>query len=494
MIASFPLSKRAVSVVIEPMDPAVHQALERLRQRHPSLLENAKVEKIIVHPGTGPHFGEVRSGPGENPRWIHLYKGKIEEHARSHAVGAPADALAHAIEYAIVGVLAHEAGHMKPEGQMTPEQPFEGEPKAEQVSRETLQRVYPQGLPLAAMVLDHLRWKLVPGAPPAEPDLAFMTAVASGNRRRMVKCALRILRHGGTPAALELQDVAAFNGRRMRLGRIARILGFLSQLTNAEPCDSDFGARLACWQDSHGLEPNGKLDDVTLAAVRAQMPDHRNFPRNFGIVWPGRLFRGGQPDTPDQLAAMRDKLGLRRVVTLNQDMPEIADWCQDLGLEHVQADLAAGRPDEPGWEVLGPDIAEFMLRVPTFVHCRHGMDRTGGVVGACRTARGWPCDLAYREAKSYGFKDRFVDMVDRMAQACRHDTHTHRHPPYDIDVVRRLLEEREEQEVLDATPSDLHYTGLGSSMDNSGYDSGALTVLNPFSRQIPTSLPGGGGR
>jgi hypothetical protein len=287
-----------------------------------------------------------------------------------------------------------------------------------------------------------------------------------------------------------------FNGRYMRR-RLGRILGFLEHLAGCPPCEPGFSEYLARWQEGNGLEPTGRLDDVTVASVRAKMPSISEFPRNFGIVWADKLFRGGQPDNPEQLAAMRDQLGVRRIVSLNEDVPELAGWCDDLGLEHVQASLGGGHPDDEGWSVIGPCIAGFMTRTPTFVHCRHGMDRTGGVVAACRTDRGWPCDLAYREAKSYGFKDRFVDMVDNMAGRCRHDPESHRHPPFDTDMVRRALaemEQEQEQEVLDATPNDIHYTGLGSSMDDFGYDSGALTILNPFSRQVPHSLPGGGGR
>jgi hypothetical protein len=487
-----PLSRRATQIVIEPFDPAVSRALALIREKHGDLLNESKVEKIIVHPGAGPHFGEVRSGPGENPRHIHLFKGRIEAEARKWLQGgAPADALAKAIEYAIVGTLGHEAGHMKSE--QAPQEPFHGEGRAEEKSRETLRRIYPQGLPLAAMMLDHLRRKLVPSAPFAEPDLAFVARVASGDRQAMVRHAMRIFRHGGMPILEEMRAADDFNGRRVRESGPGRILGFLEHLAECPPCEPGFSEYLAKWQAGNGLAPTGRLDDVTLASARARMPSFRNFPRNFGIVWNGKLFRGGQPDNLGQLAAMRDRLGVRRIVSLNEDMPELAGWCGDLGLEHVQASLGGGHPDEEGWSVIGPCVAGFMTSVPTFVHCRHGMDRTGGVVAACRTDRGWPCDLAYREAKAYGFKDRFVDMVDNMALRCRHDPASHRHPPFDTDVVRRALAEQE-QDVLDATPSDLHYTGLGSSMDDSGYDSGALTILNPFSRQVPFSLPGGGGR
>jgi hypothetical protein len=105
---------------------------------------------------------------------------------------------------------------------------------------------------------------------------------------------------------------------------------------------------------------------------------------------------------------------------------------------------------------------------------------------------GWPCDLAYGEAKGFGFKDCFHHMVDRFVGSCRCDPGDHRHPPIDTAMVRKMLERLPSgtmiQNLVEPTPSDLHYT-----TDSETYDSGADTILSPFSiRSIPTGYPGGG--
>jgi hypothetical protein len=498
---NFPLSKRAVKVIIEPMDPAVQKALSRIEQRFPELLN--KVEKIVVHPGHSSHLGEVRSGPGENPRFIHLFKGRIESDARQHAVkhGKPADAnmLAHVVERAIVSVIGHEAGHIKPED--APHSPFHDEPTAERKSEETLKRVYPEGLPLAAMRLDHIRRKLVPHEKYIEPDLAFVVKVALGDNRKIIHHALQLFKRGSTSAVIELDNADSFNKDCMRSFRISPLLGYVSHLIGCNPNEQNFSEKLAMWQGLNDINVSGKLDDITAATVRARMPSFDSFPRNFGIVQMDPLFcRGGQPDNSEQLKEMRDKLGVERVVSLNKDLPELSNWCSDLGMEHVQASLGGGHPYDEGWQVLKPSVSGFIMEKPTFIHCRHGMDRTGGVVATYRTERGWMCDLAYREAKSYGFRDRFTDLVERFTSNCQHET-AHSHPPVDIDVIKKVIEEmlaitddQHIQDALDATPSDIHYRDLGSSMDNFSYESGATTILNPYSRQVPHSLPGGGGR
>ena len=494
-----PLSKRAIQVVIEPLDPAVQQAVTRINARDPALL--ARVHKIVVHPGGGAELGHVQSGKGHDPQEIHLFKGRIEQMVRQQtsATGVkptPTD-FAQALEQAIVEVIGHEAGHIGPERPIVPgAQPFLGEPEAETKAKETVRRIYPGAVAHAAIELDDIRRKFMPDAPMGEPDLAFVAKVAAGNGAGALRDGLRILRHGSVPVALAMGQACVFNSQVARRTDVARKLGFLVSLFGALPNSNDFAMALAACQTDNGLEPTGKLDRPTIAHLRARMAPSEEFPRNFGMVAEG-LYRGRQPDSIGQLAALRDRLGVRRVVTLNDDGPPIADWCRQLGLGHLHAMLSSGAPQEPGWQVFGPELSDFLLETPTFVHCRHGADRTGGVVARCRTEMGWTCDLAYAEAKAFGFKDRFPDMVDRFTDACGHDPHGHRHPPIDTALIRRIMgaelaanapRPSVEQDLLEPTPFDLHYT-----TDNNSYESGIDTILSPYSiMSIPTGFPGAG--
>jgi hypothetical protein len=497
MPAIIPLSKRAIDVIIEPLDPAVQQAVSRIKMRDPELLK--RVHKIVVHPGGSAELGHVQSGEGHDPQEIHLFKGRIEQMVRQQTMGAkptPAD-FTQVLEQAIVEVIGHEAGHIGHERPIAPGvTPFLGEPEAETKAKETIRKIYPETLAHAAIELDDIRRKFMPSCSMGEPDLSFMAKVAIGDMAGALREGLRILRYGSVPVALALEQACVFNGQVARHKDVARKLGFLVELLGGSlPISSEFAAALAQWQEEAGIESNGMLDRPTVARLRARMLPSDIFPRNFGIVSKG-LCRGRQPDNIDQLAALKDKLGVRRVVTLNDDGPPVADWCRQLGLQHVHAMLSSGAPQEPGWEVFGPNLSAFLLEIPTFVHCRHGADRTGGVVARHRTETGWPCDLAYAEAKAFGFKDRFPDMVDRFTETCVYDPQDHRHPPIDTAAIRRFMaaelaasgQKPVEQDLLEPTPSDLHYT----PGDSHGYDSGSDTILSPFSiRSIPVS-PGGG--
>lgn len=487
-----PFSKRAMDVVIEPLDPAVQQAVSRIRMRDPGLL--ARVHKIIVHPGGGAELGHVESGPQKDPQEIHLFKGWIEEMVRRQTAGSkptPAD-FTQALEQAIVEVIGHEAGHIGPERPIAPGAvPFLGEPEAEAKAKETVRRIYPETIAHAALELEAIRRRFVPDAPMDEPDLAFVAKVAAGDTEGAIREGLRILRQGSIPVTIALDAAHRHNMAAVRRRDLARCLGHIS-IEIGQPYRPEFGLDVARWQEMNLLEPTGLLDTPTVALLRARMEPYHEFPRNFAKVSPS-LYRGRQPDDIGQLAAMRDKLGVRRIVTLNDDMPELADWCQQLGLRHIHAPLTDGGPQDPGWQILTANLGKFLNEVPAFVHCRHGADRTGGVIARYRTESGWPCDLAYAEAKAFGFKDRFPDMVDRFTETCHHDQHSHRHPPIDTAAMRRMLAEQAayqpmEQNLLEPTPSDLHYT-----TDSGTYDSGADTILSPFSiRSIPTGYPGGG--
>lgn len=145
------LSKRAeelapkpagVEVVIQPLDPAVQKAVQSVKSKEPNLLKN--VTKVIVHSGGGGgELGHVESGPGKDPREIHIYKNRIDEIVKKELGGnADPKALEEAIQRALMETISHEAGHIG--ANRTQEQiltqPFLGEGEAENQAKEFLSR------------------------------------------------------------------------------------------------------------------------------------------------------------------------------------------------------------------------------------------------------------------------------------------------------------------------------------------------------------------
>lgn len=158
-----PLSKRAMDVVVEPLDPAVHAAVQKIKMKYPGLLK--QVERIKVHPGGSGQLGHVESGPGKNPREIHIFKGRIDQKLRENLGQArpTPQAYQEALERAIVEVIGHEAGHIgehdRPDEQRM-RQPFFGEGEAEAKAKEVLKRVFPaadDGDDIQAWMNDNVR-------------------------------------------------------------------------------------------------------------------------------------------------------------------------------------------------------------------------------------------------------------------------------------------------------------------------------------------------
>ena len=123
---------------------------------------------------------------------------------------------------------------------------------------------------------------------------------------------------------------------------------------------------------------------------------------NFAEIEPG-LWRGGQPNAEGWRHLK--SLGVHRVVKLNTGGAESDGLASSNGMRVVYlpitfANQTFGKP-EPG-QLAAATAA--MEPNGTFVHCQHGQDRTGLVVGAYRVrVNRWTKDAAYREMASHGF-------------------------------------------------------------------------------------------
>lgn len=128
-------------------------------------------------------------------------------------------------------------------------------------------------------------------------------------------------------------------------------------------------------------------------------------PRNFGVVEEGKIYRGAQPSAED-LQALR-RIGIRTILKLNTN---------ELNAERAEATLLGMRViDVPlsarsaGTSKSCADVERaYAVMVdpanwPVYVHCEHGRDRTGFLIGLYRErAEGWDFDQVSRELTQYG--------------------------------------------------------------------------------------------
>ena len=123
---------------------------------------------------------------------------------------------------------------------------------------------------------------------------------------------------------------------------------------------------------------------------------------NFAQVEPG-VWRGGQPN--EEGWKYLKSLGVRWDVKLNtsgeaSDALASSNGMQTVYLPITFAQQTFGKP-EPG------KLAAAVAAIEpdgTFIHCQHGQDRTGLVIGAYRVKmKRWTKDAAYREMVAHGF-------------------------------------------------------------------------------------------
>ena len=138
---------------------------------------------------------------------------------------------------------------------------------------------------------------------------------------------------------------------------------------------------------------------------------------NLGIVVPGKLYRSAQPDAKG-FADLRE-LGVRMVLKLNSEheypLARENQECQgpETPVTVCSSILSTFSPLEAKVRAIATDIQCAMEAGNCIlVHCTHGRDRTGLVIGAWRLLYDhWTLDQVLAERKLYG-AGWLVDLAD----------------------------------------------------------------------------------
>ncbi len=124
------------------------------------------------------------------------------------------------------------------------------------------------------------------------------------------------------------------------------------------------------------------------------------------------LWRGGQP-SKDGFLRLKEK-GVKTVINLREEPASIAlerKLAAELGFDFVSIPL---RPfDIPEARKIDEflEIMKDVNRHSVFVHCLHGMDRTGLIVAVYRmSAHDWSFPDAYDEMLKMGFHEAFQNL------------------------------------------------------------------------------------
>ena len=128
------------------------------------------------------------------------------------------------------------------------------------------------------------------------------------------------------------------------------------------------------------------------------------------------IFRGSQPENKMDYDRLQE-LGVKYVFNLRDDYREIQWEKQELDKRGI---VLMSYPMSP-WDKPNPrTIKQMLLQIQqasqlggVYIHCHHGKDRTGIVMGLYRIHfQGWDRMKAYSEMASLGFNHIFWDMQD----------------------------------------------------------------------------------
>jgi len=133
------------------------------------------------------------------------------------------------------------------------------------------------------------------------------------------------------------------------------------------------------------------------------------------------LYRGGQPS-----AAGLEKLkqrGISTIIDLRNPGEKKFDedrLAQKLGMKIIDMPMDCTAPTKKQVSTLytAVDKAKEGKSGPVFVHCAHGSDRTGCLIGLWRVSKeGWSYDDAYKEMRKYYFTPKFVHLSEAVRSA-----------------------------------------------------------------------------
>ncbi len=131
--------------------------------------------------------------------------------------------------------------------------------------------------------------------------------------------------------------------------------------------------------------------------------DHINIPKlRFVTPW---LLRGGQPNKSSlsELANM----GVRSVVNLRWSSDALwkeRKWIIETGMSYFVIPLTYVKSPTRAEIMRFLNILDNPDNYPIFVHCQHGVDRTGMMIAIWRIARqNWTAEEAYEEMRNLGF-------------------------------------------------------------------------------------------
>jgi protein tyrosine/serine phosphatase len=137
---------------------------------------------------------------------------------------------------------------------------------------------------------------------------------------------------------------------------------------------------------------------------------------NFHVVAPG-IYRGAAP-TDAGLAKLKS-MGVVTIIDLRIS-PKLVKVEKaeaiSMGFNWINLPMGSDPPTKKEVTVFLSTLQKAPVQ-PVYVHCQHGADRTGCMIGIWReTQQNWPFAQTFAEMQKYGFNKRWVKLTGAVQQ------------------------------------------------------------------------------
>ena len=126
------------------------------------------------------------------------------------------------------------------------------------------------------------------------------------------------------------------------------------------------------------------------------------------------IYRGDQPDTVEDYETLKS-IGIKTLINLRHEeswQGREKDTAAGMGFNYQSYPMnPLNYPQEAQVNAILSDLTNPELQ-PVYLHCKHGKDRTGMIIGIYRVEdEGWDSKTAYKEMRAIGFNPVFLPLV-----------------------------------------------------------------------------------
>jgi protein tyrosine phosphatase (PTP) superfamily phosphohydrolase (DUF442 family) len=135
------------------------------------------------------------------------------------------------------------------------------------------------------------------------------------------------------------------------------------------------------------------------------------------------LYRGGEP-SPEGMMQLKE-MGVKTLIDLRAKTEAAhneEELAKKLGMKYINMTMTSEAPTKKQVETLLATIDSAREKnEPVLVHCAHGSDRTGCMIGIWRVARdNWSFDDTYKEMRKYWFGVKYDKLRNAVKERSTH--------------------------------------------------------------------------